>query len=99
MAKLKTMEKVVLQVLEESPAARGDDYVLMWLVISKLNPELCDIPFSQVLYYHTELGLPNFKTIERCRRKLQEKYPQLKAPETAKKRREEEQIYRDYAIN
>ena len=97
MAKLKTMEKVVLQVLEESPAARGDDNILMYLVISKLNPELCDIPFSRVLYHHTELGLPNFKTIERCRRKLQEKYPQLKDPKKAAIRNAEKQEYIEYS--
>lgn len=97
MAKLKTMEKVVLQVLEESPLARKDDYVLIWLVCQKLKPELVEKPFADVLYHHKALGLPNWETITRCRRKIQEKRPDLVAPETAKKRRKEEQEYIEYS--
>lgn len=99
MSKLNTMENIVLDILEVSPAARSDDYVLMWLVCEKLNPKICEFRLADVLYQHKELGLPNWETVTRCRRKIQEKRPDLVAPETAKKRREEEQIYRDYAIN
>ena len=97
MARIKSTEKIVLQVLEESPAARGDDYILMWLVCQKTKPELCEKPFADVLYHHNSLGLPNWETVTRCRRKIQEKRPDLVAPETARKRRKEEEDYRAYA--
>ena len=97
MAKLYIMENVVLEILENSPAARSDDYVLMWLVCQKVNPEIVEKPFADVLYNHKALGLPNWETVTRCRRKIQEKRPDLVAPETARKRRKEEQEYREYA--
>ena len=97
MEKLQTTEKVVLEILETSPAARADDYVLMWLVCYKTNPEICEKPFADVMYHHKSLGLPNWETVTRCRRKIQEKRPDLVAPETARKRRKEEDRYREYA--
>lgn len=97
MSKLHTMEKVVLQVLEESPAARADDYVLMWLVCSKLSPEITEKPFADVMYNHNYLGLPNWETVTRCRRKIQAKRPDLVAEVTSRKRRREVEVYREYA--
>lgn len=97
MAKLQTMENIVLQVLENSPLARQDDYVLMWLVTDKCNPDLQEQRFGDVLYHHKENGLPNWETVTRCRRKLQEKYPYLKDPEMAVVREQEQEAYREYA--
>ena len=97
MSKLNTMEKVVLQVLEESPLARKDDYVLMWLVCERVKPEIVEKPFANVLYHHKALGLPNWETVTRCRRKIQEKRPDLVVPDTERKRRKEEQEYIEYS--
>lgn len=99
MAKLISTEKVVLSVLEESKAARQDDYVLMWLVCNKIKPEIVDMPFSYVLYHHKSLGLPNWETVTRCRRKIQEKRPDLCEPDTTRQRRKEEKEYIEYARN
>lgn len=97
MSRLQTMEKVVLKILEQSKTAREDDYVLMWLVCDELAPEITNKPFSEVMYMHKILGLPNWETVTRCRRKIQEKRPDLLSPEKAKKRREEEEAYKEYA--
>lgn len=97
MAKLHTMEKVVLNVLEKSPAARSDDYVLMWLVCNELKPELVEKPFADVLYHHKSWGLPNWETVTRCRRKIQRNRPDLVVEVTSRKRRKEEAEYREYA--
>ena len=99
MAKLNTIEKMVLEVLEQSPLARADDYVLMWLVCEKTKPELSEKPFADVLYNHYAWGLPNWESVTRCRRKIQAKRPDLVAPETARKRRKEEKVYREYATS
>ena len=97
MSKLYTMEKVVLEVLEQSIVARMDDYVLMYLVCEKINPDACDLPFGMALYHHRNYCIPNWKTIERCRRKIQRKRPDLVAPEIARKRYYEEETYKEYA--
>ncbi len=98
MSKLHTMEKVVLSVLENSPAARSDDYVLMWLVCSEITPELVEKPFADVLYNHKIWGLPNWDTVTRNRRKIFKKRPDLIPPVSVRqKRRKEEELYREYA--
>lgn len=40
-----------------------------------------------------------FAGVERCRRKLQERYPELKDTKTAEKRFELMQEYENYALN
>lgn len=97
MSRLQTIENVVLEILENSKAAREDDYVLMWLVCQKVKPELCEKPFADVMYHHKAMGLPNWESVTRARRKIQEKRPDLLSPEKARKRREEEERYREYA--
>ncbi len=97
MSKLHTMEKVVLQVLEQSILARMDDYVLMYLVCEKINPDVCDMPFGMALCHHREYCIPNWKTIERCRRKIQRMRPDLVSNDTARKRYYEEKVYKEYA--
>ena len=96
-AKLETMEKIVLSILETSYAARKDDFVLMYLVCDKLNPRLNDMPFGRVMYHHKEFQVPNWKTVERCRRKAFEKRPDLVPLDIAKKRQKEEEAYIEYA--
>lgn len=96
MPKFFTMEKIVLQVLEENPMARQDDYILMLKVCEKTNPEATLHNFGMVMKNH-HFFLPNWETITRCRRKIQAKRPDLIAPETARKRRKEEEEYREYA--
>lgn len=99
MSKLNTMEKLVLQILEDNPQARKDDYILMLLVCEKLGLSLLEEPFSTVMKYHKINGLPNWETVTRSRRKIQAKRPDLVSPETAKHRHEEEAEYREYAIS
>ena len=59
MSKLKTMEKVVLQILEEKPATRKDDYVLMLEVCNKLCPAVLDYDFRKALFCHNTLKIPS----------------------------------------
>lgn len=98
MANLQTLESVVLSILEQSIAARKDDYVLMWLVCEKLKPEIVEKPFADVLYNHKAWGLPNWESVTRCRRKIQAKRPDLTDKETARNRHDEEKDYRAYAV-
>ncbi len=99
MAKLKSTEKIVLTVLEESTQARQDDYVLMFLVCEKLNKDILDKPFGMAMYNHKILNMPNWETVTRCRRKIQAERPDLANPKTVEKRKKEEEEYRAYAIS
>lgn len=96
MAKLQTTEKIVLEVLEASPEARQDDYILMLLVSDKMGVELTTT-FREALLFHKERGLPNWHSVTRSRRKLQRKFPYLKDPKTTIHRENEQEEYREYA--
>ena len=97
MAKLQTVEKIVLQVLEDCPAARKDDFVLMYQVCLKTVANVNVISFVEAMLFHKEFGIPNWKTIERARRKIQAQRPDLVDPETAEVRKEEEYEYIEYS--
>lgn len=97
MSKLNTMEKVVAEILEHNLQARKDDYILMVSVCEKLCPEILNYPFWVVMQNHYTNNLPNWETISRCRRKIQEKRPDLIVPDTERKRRKEEQEYIEYS--
>ena len=92
------MENLVLAIMKENPSTRNDDYLLMWAVCDRLKPDVLNKPFGFAIANHIELGLPNWKTVERCRRKVQEKYPNLQATKTKQQQRKnEEKEYIDYA--
>lgn len=97
MSTLQTIENTVLSILEENPKARSDDYILMVCVCEKVCPELMNYPFWLVMENHYENNLPNWESVTRCRRKIQEKRPDLVAPKTAKNRHKKEKKYREYA--
>jgi hypothetical protein len=96
MSKLKTMEKIVIQILEEKPQARKNDY-LLWLFVCEVTcPHLMNFPFWVVIQNHS-YELPNLKSVERARRKIQEKYPELKSFNTMINRKKEEELYKEYS--
>lgn len=97
--KLKKLEKVIKPILEECPQARNDDFILYAKVIKEYDPELLEVSAKRFLISHNALGVPNLKSIERVRRKLQEKYPELESDRAKEKRAKEEQAYYNYAIN
>lgn len=100
MAKFNKLEPIVKEVLEEDAMAREDDFTLLFDVYYKLNEEVMDYTFSQVMLAHKILGLPSFESITRCRRKLQATYEHLQAPKKMKDiRLNETSDYIDYAID
>lgn len=98
MKKLKTMENVVFSVLTDRPEARTDDFLLMYYVCEKLCPiALQKLPLGMALLSHKEHKIPNWKSVERCRRRLQRKFPELVSKEIISKRSKEEMRYRAYS--
>lgn len=91
------MEKIVKTILEENEAARDDDCVLMYLVCLKKNPKILNKPLGEILNEHVLLGLPNWETVSRCRRKLQEKNEYLQSESRKAKNRELIRSYKEYS--
>lgn len=97
MARIKTVEPLVYRALTDNPITRTDDFILVLEVLK--NFVTAEMRLETVLEHHTELGLPSFESISRARRKLQERYPDLKNKATAEMRAEAEKDYREYALN
>lgn len=91
-------ENIVAFILEKHEETRGDDKLLyLWVLREEcFNTKLSLEDFLLGSYHGSKF--PNFDTITRVRRKLQEKYPELRPPKGDQIRREEaEQEYLDYA--
>ena len=103
MEKLRNIEKLVYNILQEIVAARGDDYLLFYLVVREYfnaNPQLGDIdrvPFAEIMCGHYHYGIPSYETVTRTRRRIQAELPELKTESVARRRRKEEQKFRAYA--
>ena len=89
-------EKRVKGILEQVSATRSDDWFLLVTYWHRYAPE----GVSLMDFYRTpwKYKAPTHTCIERCRRKVQEKYPELKDEEAAKARKEERLKYEEYAI-
>jgi hypothetical protein len=88
------------------PEARDDDY-LLWLKVIEKVAEIHNIPdFTKTMPFGIFLAtakyskFPHYTTVGRARRKLQEKFPELRATaETQAARSELEESYKDFARN
>ena len=86
--------KLVRQVLEEVPLARGSDDLLFCEVIRRLGTNLdSELESSVVEAFSSGIGV-NYDSVRRSRQRVQELYPELKPPEriTALREDREEQI-------
>ena len=95
--KLKQLEPIVLEILENNPKTRQDDYLLIEAVIDKFIDT--NMTFKSVMLSHRELGLPSLESITRCRRKIQAGRPELVDDETQAYREEKIDDYIQYALN
>lgn len=90
------VEELVYKILKLNPKTRDDDFVLIAEYYYELCPEILNMKFSEVFLGHKELGLTNFKSIERARRTIQAMYPELATKKTKEKRKMLENEHRDY---
>lgn len=67
---------IVLNVLENSPISRGDDFILYGMVCKDLGVDINE-KFRTVLANHKQLKLPSFESVSRARRKVFELRPDL----------------------
>jgi len=83
--KLKKLEVIVEEILRNDELSRKDDCYLILQVVRRLYPYDVGEKFETVMFNAKNKGI-SFESITRIRRKLQEKNPELKDEETAKKR-------------
>lgn len=92
-------EEIVEYVLRIHEESRKDDFYLIYKVYELINANLRNKSFEEVMLNHKLYGLPSFHTITRCRRKLFEKYPNLKPVKITEKRKDLEEEYKEYSRN
>lgn len=84
----KKLEEKVYKILASIPATRNDDYLLTSYVIESFLEEMpyengitsIEISeyFFEIMANHEAYGLPSIEDITRTRRRLQEKYAELR---------------------
>lgn len=92
--KIKTLESTVEALLRKYPKLRGNDRKLylayLWKKEYDLNVSIKDF-FNDDTY-------PSYESVTRCRRKLQERHPELLPEKTVRdERKKNEERYLDYA--
>ena len=97
MAKINIIETRVKELLENVYETRNSDELLYVTYLETYHY----IDFGKnVFVNYKEYNLPSFKTIERARRKLQEKYSYLEAElKTEENRKYKETEYKEYYKN
>ncbi len=95
---LKSVTKIVKEILQNNPSLRNDDDLLYRKVCFYCMPQVVHLSFSEVLINRRVLGLPSFETVRRSRQKVQELYPELRATERVRgSRKAKETEYRKFA--
>lgn len=95
-----TTEEVVERVLRFHEDTRSDDFVLIYRVFKEINENaVIREPFYYVMLNHKEYKLPAISSIMRARRKVFEKYPDLKPKKITKLRKKREKEFRTYVSN
>jgi hypothetical protein len=95
MRKFYDAEKVVKKILKDLPITRGSDnllYIRYWQIVA---PEVSFIDFFKE---PSKYNGATFKHIERCRRRIQEKHPELKSVKVAEFRFEQETEFKQYGL-
>jgi hypothetical protein len=88
-------EKDVEYLLENFETTRTSDNLLFVAYWMKKAPHVSFIDFRKE---PQKYGASSYKSVERCRRKIQARRPELKDSHTAELREEAEMDYIDYSI-
>lgn len=94
--RLKKLTEVVEEILRTDELARKDDCYLILEVIRVLFPYEVGKTFADVMTNAQSKGV-SFEGITRVRRKVQQKYPELKDRKIEEIRKKEEEEYREFS--
>ena len=83
---IQVLKNIIYKILDKKEEARKDDFILYAYI--DLNAGL-----GKFLTRHLLFNAPNFETMARCRRKWQEKNPELVDKKTQQAREKEEEKY------
>lgn len=98
MKEIKNTQKIVERVLRNYPDARNSDHILYARVCAELGDDYKNISIVFAFMNRKALKLPNFETVGRCRRKLQNIYPELAGDaEVEYERSVKEEAFKEYA--
>ena len=95
--KLRYIENRVIELMNTFPATKDDDNLLLahYLKTFKTNEKSSEVEVADFIVL--EKVATTFKTIERVRRKVQNKYPNLRGKAWAKRHKAQEDFI-EYAI-
>lgn len=96
MPKLIKVEEIVEQILRQDNYSRNNDVYLILKFITKVYPYEVGKKFEEVMSNVSKKGL-SFESITRARRKLQNKYPELKDEKVANFRDKKQKEYIAYS--
>ena len=100
MNNLYKLEELVKDVLVNYEDSRSNDDVLIFRVYKEINEDaMIRELFCEVLLNRKQYNLPSYKSIERCRRKIFEKHPELKPKRITKIRKAKETEFKNYAVS
>ena len=94
--KVKTIEELTLQTLQERPASREDDFRLYAGVLKRMGVDL-DMTLRDFFSIAKGRDYPALESVPRARRKIFENYPELEPLETKLKREDKEREYIKYS--
>lgn len=90
MSKYHRTQDIVEDALINFPELRDNDNLLYIHICRQINPLALSTDLETALTKRKDLGIPSVETVGRCRRKVQETYPNLKASAKAQEARFEE---------
>ena len=101
---LKNLSKIVIETLKQFDFTRGDDDLLYLNVLIKFDAKIptenliVDMRLADFFTYRKRYGFPSFESVSRCRRKVQEEFPDLRPPKKVQEaRRVQEEKFYDYS--
>lgn len=98
-ARLYDTHKLVEELLYQFPDTRNSDALLYLVVCKSVRPDTGKLPFERVLLEREALGLPNYASVERARRKVQADNPELRAnEEVTDERYKNYKEFKEYAL-
>ena len=98
-----TLENEIMNILKSDHVARADDMALYAnYVFTKVKDKSLGLGWLVIVFSNRRFRITNgiapYSTISRIRRKIQEKYPELKpSPEILAERKKREAQYKAYA--
>lgn len=89
---IQVLKNIIYKILDKKEEARKDDFILYAYLCNELGIDL-NAGLGEFLTRHLLFNAPNFETMARCRRKWQEKNPELVDKKTQQAREKEEEKY------